>query len=168
MAEVRYCALVGQPNEPTVWTHSYYGYAPAFFLARNPTAKEKEALVQELIARYTQRVLRARPFQCIICDAVATKSLMLPEYTLHDPSCLAVNNTMLLVCERETCTNEASAFRAEVAHNRAQSCGPVVANPEPAPERLACRNCHVVGGTSFPRCGRCQATVYCSTECQKV
>lgn len=86
MAEVRYYVFATHRDESNTWEHSYYGYAPAFFLARNPTAEEKLALVQQLIARYTPRVLSAKPFQCIVCDAVATKSLMLPTYALHDPS----------------------------------------------------------------------------------
>ena len=168
MANVRYYVLAAQPDESNTWEHSYYSYAPAFFLARNPTAEEKLALVQELISRYTPRVLQAKPFKCAVCDAVATKSFNSPTYALHDPSCLAVNNVMLLVCEKEICTEVAHASRAEVAHKLAQAQCPDGVNPKPSPEVLGCRNCHMSGETPFPRCGRCQATLYCSTECQKV
>lgn len=83
-------------------------------------------------------------------------------------SCLAVNNTMLLVCEQETCSKEAHAIREEVAHSQLQLRSPDVVTPEPAVEMLACRNCFLVGETPFYRCGGCMATIYCSTECQKV
>ena len=90
MAHARYAVLVPQRRENGgTWDYTYYFFAQAVFLAREPSREEKVAFIQELGSRYKSRVLQAKRFECNNGLEEATKLVDSPTFALHDSHCLA-------------------------------------------------------------------------------
>ena len=92
MARARYCVFIADGGDEFVYT--FYCFAPAFFLARNPTHEEKLAFAQQLATRYNPRALALKPFKCVTCGGQAHQTVDWLRYALRDPGCLAINNTL--------------------------------------------------------------------------
>lgn len=165
MARARYIVnLPERGNED--FTYTYYCFAPAFFLAREPTHEERLAFVDQLKSRYNPRVLSEHAFQCTSCLRPAHQTVNWITYSLRDPGCLAVNDTFLPICKAASCAKKAQRS----LHEHVKSVVRREGGSSFGPEILSCRSCFRDFCKERPcqACARCQATLYCSSECQKL
>lgn len=100
------------------------------------------------------------------CGRQAIQAVDWLRYALRDPGCLAVNNTLLPVCENDFCVRKAEtaldAYRQNPSlHQEGVKLGPEV---------LSCKSCFRDHSDTLPlqACARCGATLYCSLDCQKM
>ena len=134
MARARYCAFVYDYEEKDEFIYTFYCFAPAFFLARNPTHAEKVDFANQLATRYNPRVLSMKSFGCYQCGSPAHEHLQWLTYALRDPGCLAVNNSIIPVCEASDCLRKAKLGLAILQKD------PPPHRPR-GPEMLSCRVC---------------------------
>ncbi|KAL3147811.1 hypothetical protein ABBQ32_002539 [Trebouxia sp. C0010 RCD-2024] len=164
MARARYCVSIAEGRDEFVYT--FYCFAPAFFLARNPTHEEKLAFANQLVTRFKPRALNMKSFGCVKCGRQAHESVDWLRYALRDPGCLAVDNTLLPVCQNVLCVRKAQVALEAYRVQASQHQGVVTLDPEV----LSCRTCFRDYSDTLPlqACSRCAATLYCSPECQKI
>ena len=148
MARARCCISVVEPGKDE-FVYTFYCTAPAFCLARNPTHEEKLAFAGQLTTTYNHRALKMKAFACIACKRPAHQSIDWLTYALSDPGCMAVNNTL------------DSYRKTQALHQGSVSM---------CPEIISCRTCFRDHSDKLPlqACSRCNATLYCSPECQKI
>ena len=165
MARARCCISVVEPGKDE-FVYTFYCIAPAFFLARNPTHEEKLAFAGQLTTTYNHRALQMKAFACIACKRPAHQSIDWLTYALSDPGCMAVNNTILPVCQAAACARKAQRALDSYRKTQALHQGSVAMGPE----IISCRTCFRDHSDKLPlqACSRCNATLYCSPECQKI
>ncbi|MCJ1368721.1 hypothetical protein MMC16_007866 [Acarospora aff. strigata] len=165
MARGRYCVSITEAGKDD-FVYTFYCFAPAFFLARNPTHEEKLAFANQLVARYNPRALDMKSLGCVTCGRPAHKSVDWLTYALRDPGCLAVNNTLLPVCQAASCARKAQRGLDLYRKDPSLHQGVVKLGPE----IVSCRTCFkdFSGKVPLRACSRCNATLYCSPECQKI
>ena len=146
------------------YEYTYYFFAPAYFLAREPLKQEKEAFVREITSRYIPRTLQTKPFTCAFCEKSADTFEQAPLYALHDPSALAINNKLVPVCKAPACHQLARRLLATILHKLATDRYHI---DEIGPEMVSCSSCCKLGQTAFNRCGRCMGPAYCDKDCQR-
>lgn len=138
-ARARYNANVRDGQDGFEYT--FYYLAPSSFLAREPTAEEKTEFVHDVVTKYNPRVMGMRSFSCAACKRPADQHVDFPTYALHDPSALAINNTIFAVCTDDSCHAWAHEKIDMVKHVMAQRYDLRAFGPE----IVACRNCHRQG-----------------------
>ena len=171
MARARYCVSLPELGKED-FIHTYYCFAPAFFLAREPTHAEKLAFIDQLKSRYKPRALSEKAFQCVTCLRPAHQSVDWTTYALRDPGsvgspgCLAVNDILFSTCKAASCAKKAQRSLDEYIKGMARRRGVKTWDPE----IMSCRTCLRDFSDKLPcqACARCQATLYCSVECQKI
>ncbi len=162
MSNVRYYVeALGSHNLYIDYT--YHHVAPAVFLAREPTDREKLDLVNSLRNHYNPKMLASHPFGCVECGKPAEQFVDRPTYALHDPAAFAVNNELIAVCQASSCRSKGRAILQLTMSKQAHKPGLASAGPE----MLLCRNCFKLEKGQYQRCGRCTGPPYCSIECQK-
>ena len=166
MARARCVIDIAQPEGLVDFEHTYYCFAPAFFLSRPPTQEEKDAFADQVAARYTPRAVKSRKFRCVVCSRKARRFVEYLTYFLSDPGFLCVGNEVAPVCLVACCTRMVRAELEHVQRTVANDTG----EKNYGPERLGCRACFREFSDTLPmkQCSRCTATLYCSSECQKL
>lgn len=100
MARARYCVFIADGGDEFVYT--FYCFAPAFFLARNPTHEEKLAFADQLVTRYNPRALKMKSFGCMSCGRQAIQAVDWLRYALRDPLAAWQSTTLSSPCVRMT------------------------------------------------------------------